>query len=62
MSCYTFSHIVNELLDEKVDKISTARGKTIGAKSEIYQGSWTALNAWIESKLSKQKVSYYLIY
>lgn len=53
---YSLTHVIGELLDEKADKISTARGKTMGAKSDIYQGSWTALNAWIESKLSKQKV------
>lgn len=28
----------------------------MGAKSEIYQGSWNALNAWMETRLAKQKV------
>ncbi|KAJ1411332.1 hypothetical protein B484DRAFT_435632 [Ochromonadaceae sp. CCMP2298] len=27
----------------------------MGAKSEIYQGAWSALNAWLETKLAKQK-------
>lgn len=53
---YGLFHVFNELLDEKASKNTTARGKTMGAKSEIYQGSWSALNAWIETKLAKQKV------
>jgi hypothetical protein len=53
---YSLFHVFNELLDEKANKNTTARGKTMGAKSEIYQGSWSALNAWIETKLAKQKV------
>jgi hypothetical protein len=53
---YSLFHVFNELLDEKANKNSTARGKTMGAKSEIYQGAWSALNAWIETKLAKQKV------
>lgn len=54
---YGLFHVFNELLDEKANKNSTARGKTMGAKSEIYQGAWSALNAWIETKLAKQKVT-----
>jgi len=53
---YSLFHVINELLDEKSNKNSTARGKTMGAKSEIYQGSWNALNAWMETRLAKQKV------
>jgi hypothetical protein len=53
---YSLYHIFDELLDEKASVNSTARGKTMGAKSQIYQDSWTALNAWIETKLAKQKV------
>jgi hypothetical protein len=56
---YSLFHVFNELLDEKANKNTTARGKTMGAKSEIYQGSWSALNAWIETKLAKQKVRTY---
>lgn len=55
-SAYGLFHVFNELLDEKANKNTTARGKTMGAKSEIYQGAWSALNAWIETKLAKQKV------
>jgi hypothetical protein len=54
---YSLFHVFNELLDEKTNANSTARGKTMGAKSEIYQGAWSALNAWLETKLAKQKVS-----
>lgn len=53
---YSLFHVINELLDEKSNKNSTARGKTMGAKSEIYQRSWNALNAWMETRLAKQKV------
>ena len=53
---YTLFHVFNELLDDKATINSTARGKTMGAKSEIYQNSWSALNAWMETKLAKQKV------
>jgi hypothetical protein len=49
-------------MDEKAKINTTARGKTNGAKTEIYHNSWNALNTWIETKLSKQKVFTLLIY
>jgi hypothetical protein len=57
MSYYSFEHIVKECYDEKAAVLTTARGKTTGAKLDIYANSWIALNAWIESRLSQQKVS-----
>ena len=55
---YGLQHIINECIDEKSKVITTARGKTTGAKNEIYTTSWDAFNTWIESRLSKQKVSF----
>jgi hypothetical protein len=56
MSAYNLEHIVKECYDEKMEVVTTARGKTTGAKLDIYANSWIALNAWIESRLSQQKV------
>ena len=44
-----------EILREKAGNISLARGQTNENKETIYKESWTALNAWIETKLSKRK-------
>lgn len=52
MSVYTLEDVIKECTN-KYD----AKGTTLGAKNEIYQGTWSALNAWIETKLAKQKVS-----
>ena len=57
MSGYTIDNIINECLDEKINTKGTSRGKTIGAKIEIYQNSWAALNSWIETKIAKQMVT-----
>ena len=56
MTGYNLESVLNEILDERANMKGTARGKTTGAKVEIYDNSWTALNAWIESKLAKQMV------
>lgn len=53
MSCYTLDHIIRECMEEKGK--STARGKTQGAKNEIYHEAWRSLNMWIESRILKQK-------
>jgi len=53
---FTLDHIIQECLVEKSGNLSTARGKTPGAKMDIYANSWIALNAWIENRLCKSKV------
>jgi hypothetical protein len=55
---YGLEHIINECIEERLNFKTTARGKTSGAKNEIYDSSWAALNAWIETKLAKQMVSH----
>lgn len=56
MSVYTLDHIIQECLQEKMNVLNTGRGKTPGAKIEIYANSWVSLNAWIESRLARRKV------
>jgi hypothetical protein len=60
-SGYSLENVINECLDEKINVKGTARGKTAGAKIEIYQNSWAALNAWIETKLAKQLVLLFIV-
>ena len=55
-SYYGLDHIIRECLDEKARVNTTARGKCPEAKVDIYDNAWQSLNAWIESKLAKQKV------
>lgn len=54
-SCYTLSHVLEEVLAEKARVRTISRGQTTGAKVEIYSESWGSLNAWIESRLCKRK-------
>jgi hypothetical protein len=51
----TLDDILTEILREKASSISLARGHTTENKETIYKESWAALNAWIETKLSKRK-------
>lgn len=53
---YSLSHVIDECVDEKIKVQTKARGATPGAKYEIYEGSWVALNTWIETVIAKQKV------
>jgi len=54
---YTLAHVIGECISEHAREATTSRGHTLEEKHEIYAESWSALNAWIESKLSKRKVS-----
>eukprot|EP01039_Chlorochromonas_danica_P005530 gene5530-6089_t len=54
-SCYVLDHVIQECLHEKAKVLNTARGKNTEAKIDIYAQSWIAVNAWIESRLAKQK-------
>lgn len=55
MSVYTIEHAISECINDKLNVTSGSRGSTIGAKNEIYWESWSAMNSWIESILSKKK-------
>jgi hypothetical protein len=55
MAYYTIDHVIRECLEEKASVLTTARGKSPGAKIDIYTSAWMALNAWIENRLSQQK-------
>jgi len=50
MSVYKLEHVIQECVTNYKTK-----GMTPGAKNEIYNSTWVALNAWIETKLAKQK-------
>jgi hypothetical protein len=50
MSLYKLDHVIQECVANYKTK-----GMAPGAKNEIYSSTWVALNAWIESKLAKQK-------
>ena len=52
---FTLDDILAEILKEKAGNISLARGHTRENKETVYRESWAALNAWIETKLSKRK-------
>lgn len=56
-SCYVLDHVIQECLHEKAKVLNTSRGKNTEAKVDIYAQSWIAVNAWIESRLAKQKVT-----
>ena len=53
---YDLRNVIEECLSEKSKVMTVERGKTMGAKEEIYSEAWSSLNAWIESKLCKRKV------
>jgi len=56
MSCYILDHVIQECLHEKAKVLNTSRGKTTEAKVDIYANAWVAFNAWVETRLCKQKV------
>ena len=51
MSLYTLDDVIAECVTNY-----RVKGMAPGAKNEIYNSVWAAMNAWIETKLAKQKV------
>ena len=52
---FTFEDIIREVLSDKAHISTISRGQTAANKETIYRESWEALNAWIETKISKKK-------
>jgi len=48
---YTLEHIIQECLSDKIGSSRTVDS----ARGNAYEDTWKALNAWIESRLSKRK-------
>jgi hypothetical protein len=57
MPTYNLEHAINECVEEKNKAHPIVKDKNPpGSQNEIYRNTWYALNAWIESRLSRQKV------
>ena len=55
MATYGLSDVIAECMRDHARVNTLARGQTEDNKAAIYRESWSAMNAWVESRLCKRK-------
>jgi len=55
MNSYTFSHVIQELVEERSNATTGGAKAVPTGREEIYQSAWLSVNQWIESRLKTRK-------